>query len=483
MDTTLNLLALARRAMLTYGFHPDLPPPALEELNSLSAIPKIPANIRDLRSLLWSSIDNASSLDLDQAEVAERLHQGIIRLQIGIADVDAFTKRGDPLDHFAYANATSVYTPVEVFPMLPEVLSTRLSSLLENEDRLAVIVDMLIDPDGAIQTTQIYQALIRNQAKLDYETIGNWLENKTSVPPPILAVPGLEDQLRIQEEAIAHLHELRLRRGALNLETIEASPVAKDGEIVDIHLEVHNRAKELIEGMMIAANTAIAEYLEAQGVLSIHRVVKSPARWPRIVELAASFGETLPSEPDSRALADFLSRRKTADPLHFPDLSLSIIKLIGPGEYVVNHLASAHEGHFSLAVHDYSHSTAPNRRFVDLVTQRQIKAVLADSPPPYAETELNEIAIHCQAQENAAKKVERLVAKAAMAMVLSNRIGETFDAIVTGASPKGTWVRLLDPPVEGRVVQGEQDIDVGDTVQVKLLSTNPEMGFIDFGRV
>jgi len=445
------------------------------------------ASIRDLRSLLWSSIDNVESRDLDQVEWAERASDNAIRLLVGIADVDALVPRGSAIDLHAAANTSSVYTGVEVFPMLPLELSAALTSLLPHVDRLAIVVSLLVSVDGTVQTEEVFRARLRNRAKLSYEEIGTWLEDlsadmSTHAPESVADVPGLEEQLRLQNEAAGRLRGERVRLGALSFETVEARPVVVAGRVTGLALTSHNEARDLIESFMVAANGAIADYLHRKGSLAIGRVVREPDRWPRIVELAKSLQDTLPDEPDSRALSEFLERRKKADPAHFADVSLSVVKLLGPGQYEVERPDEVPSGHFGLAVRDYTHSTAPNRRYVDLVTQRLLKACISNAAAPYSEAELETIAARCMDRENAARKVERLMRKIASATLLSNRIGEVFDAIVTGASPKGVFVRLLSPPVEGRVMRGERDLDVGDKTRVRLVSTDAERGFIDFER-
>jgi exoribonuclease-2 len=484
--SNLDLRAMARQAMTDEGFAPDFSRDVEKEvqaLNETSVMAGVEDEARDLRALLWSSIDNQESRDLDQVEFLERLPDGSVRLLVGIADVDEFVPKNSASDAHARQNTTSVYTGVETFPMLHERLSTDLTSLLEGVDHLALVIELVVDDEGHVRATDVYRAVVRNHAKLVYETTGAWLESEGTPPRFISAVPGLAEQLRLQYEVTEKLRALRQQSGALNLETIEAKPVVTgDGKVVDLSATQHNRARDIIEGFMVAANGAMASFLESKHVPAIRRVVRTPERWPRIVELAQSLDEELPQEPDSRALADFLDRRKAADPVHFPDLSLAVVKLLGPGEYVVQHPGASGEGHFGLAVHDYTHSTAPNRRYPDLITQRLLKAVIAGQPTPYTESELAAIAAHCNERESAARKVERLMRKAAAAVFLSPRIGEVFDAIVTGASEKGTYVRLIRPPAEGRVMRGEHGLDVGDRVRVRLLETNPERGFIDFAR-
>jgi VacB/RNase II family 3'-5' exoribonuclease len=483
--SSVDLREMARQAMIDEGFEPDFPPNVEREvraLNEAAILSGVEGEARDLRGLLWSSIDNEESRDLDQVEFLERLPDGGVRLFIGIADVDEFVPQGSAIDARAGHNTTSVYTGVETFPMLPERLSTDLTSLLEGVDRLALIIELIVDEEGQVRATDVYRALVHNHAKLVYETVGAWLESEDPAPPFISRVPGLEEQLRLQYEVTEKLRALRKQNGALNLETIEAKPVTVDGKVVDLSTTEHNRARDIIEGFMVAANGAMASFLESKHVPAIRRVVRTPLRWSRIVELAQTLDDELPQEPDSRSLADFLARRKTADPVHFPDLSLAVVKLLGPGEYVVQHPGASAEGHFGLAVHDYTHSTAPNRRYPDLITQRLLKAVIAGGPTPYTESELAAIAEHCNERESAARKVERLMRKTAAAVFLSHRIGEVFDAIVTGVSEKGTFVRLIRPPAEGRVMRGERGLDVGDRVRVRLTDTNPERGFIDFAR-
>ncbi len=481
-----DLRALAGRAMRDAGFMPEVPPAVTREARRAAevepALEAGPNGVRDLRSWLWSSVDNVESRDLDQIEFGRREADDSLVVMLGIADVDAFALKGSAADEYAAHNTTSVYAGVATFPMLPDELSSDATSLLPGADRLAVVIGLSVAPDGSVRLTEIFRALVRNQAKLDYESVGAWLEGEADVPAPVAAVPGLEEQLRLQDQAAQRLRALRQRKGALNFDTVEARPVTIDGRVVDLALVSKNRARDLIESFMVAANSAVAEFLESRGALSIQRVVRVPQRWDRIVEVAAELGEKLPAQPDGRALNEFLTRRKKADTLHFPDLSLTVVKLLGAGEYAVVKPGAPPEGHFGLAAADYAHSTAPNRRYPDLVTQRLLKAAIAGAPAPYTEAELKAIVRRCTEREGAARKVERLLRKAVAARLLSERIGHVFDAIVTGASDKGTWVRLLQPPAEGRVLRGEQGMDVGDRVRVRLVSTQPERGFIDFER-
>jgi VacB/RNase II family 3'-5' exoribonuclease len=483
--TRSDLVAIAHRVMTESGLAPDFSPAALAELARISG-PASPDGrtdgVRDQRQLLWSSIDNDDSRDLDQLEVAEALPNRSTRVMVAVADVDALVGKGSAIDGHARANTTSVYTAAEIFPMLPERLSTDLTSLADGEDRLAVVIDMAVEADGSVSKAEVYRAFVHNHAKLAYPSVGAWLEGKGPSPEPAAKVPGMEEQLRIQDAAAQRLRARRYERGALGLETIQARAVFDGDRIAGLEAERPNRAKQLIEDFMIAANGVIAEYLEAKGLPSLRRVVRTPKRWERIVELAARFHEHLPTEPDSKALAEFLERRRRADPERFPDLSLAVVKLLGSGEYVVERPGEAPPGHFGLAVRDYTHSTAPNRRYPDVITQRLVKAALAGQPAPYAAGELGQLAAHCTEQEDAANKVERRVGKSAAALLLENRIGQRFDGIVTGASEKGTWVRVVSPPVEGKVVHGAEGLDVGDHVRVKLIATDVEQGFIDFAR-
>lgn len=474
---------MAHDAMIEAGFQPDLTPEIQAQLNKLkSAPPSGGDNTRDLRKLLWSSIDNRESRDLDQIEWSEQLADGRMRILIGIADVDAYVPKDSPVDRHAKLNTTSVYMGIMTYPMLPEKLSFDISSLLPNLDRLAIVTELIVDRNGTVVSSEFYRALVRNHAKLAYPDIGPWLDSKDDLPDK-LDQPGLAEQLRMQEKGADWLHDLRVKNGALNLATVEATPVAKDGKVVDIATTDHNSARDLIENLMVAANTAMAKELDKKGTYSIRRIVREPKRWPKIVETAQTLGETLPEEPDSKALSEFLARRKAADPDHFPDLSLTIVKLLGPGEYVVVKSGEAHEGHFGLAVQDYTHSTAPNRRYPDLVTQRLLKSVIDGKAETYSQADLEEIAAHCTAMASAANKVERLIRKAAAAVLLSDKIGQTFKGIVTGVKEDGTFVRISKPSAEGRIIKNQDGIDVGDKVKVRLLSTNPAKGFIDFQKL
>lgn len=484
-----DLRSLAHQAMQEAGFEADFPPAAIQQAQAATDGPAAAAaalaeGLRDLRGQMWSSVDNDDSLDLDQIEVAEQMPNDQIRIQVAIADVDALVPKGSAVDGHAATNTTSVYLGVETFPMLPERLSTGLTSLLPGVDRRAIVTDLVIDADGNVVSSDRYAALVQNKAKLVYETLGHWLDTPGAMPPPaVVAVPGMEAQIRLQAQAMDRLRALRKKSGALDFETIEARPVvAPGGRVVDLAVPEPNSARFLIESFMVAVNVATAGFLDSRNVPVLERVVRVPRNWPRIVEMASELGYDLPGTPDPKALSAFLDARRKADPLRFPDLSLAIVKLLGSGEYEVVRPGAAPEGHFGLAVRDYTHSTAPNRRFPDLVTQRFLKAILAGRPLPYSEDEMAAVAAHCTEREDAAAKVERRMRKSAAAVLLSERIGSLFEGIVTGVSEKGTYVRLLSPPAEGRVLRGESGMRVGDRVRVRLLATDPEKGFIDFGR-
>jgi exoribonuclease-2 len=479
-----DLKARARQAMLEAGFQPDFPTTVMTEARN-GPVPGAPGPgfaIRDLRALRWSSIDNDSSRDLDQVEYVEHLPNGTMRLLVGSADVDSSVPKDSATDQRAKTETTSVYTGVETFPMLPSEFSTDRTSLLDGKDRPVVVIELRILDSGELEGTDIYLAWLQNRAKLAYNSTGAWLEGRGPIPPAAAAVPGMEAQLRLQLEASQRLRGLRRRQGALTFGSVEAVPVVENGEVKDLAVSQHNVAEDIIESFMVSANVAMARHLREKGSLSIRRVVRTPRRWDRIQAIAAQFGVNLPATPDPKSLSDFLLQRKAAAPEHFQDLSLSVVKLLGPGEYTVETPGTEHEGHFGLAAHDYTHSTAPNRRFADLVTQRLLKAVSAGATGPYSQAELSEIAAHCTEREDAARKIERLMRKVVAASLLSHRVGEVFDAIITGASPKGTYARLLKFPAEGCVMQGAQGLDVGDKARLRLVSVDVGKGFIDFAR-
>ena len=470
--------------MLDHGLEPDLPPAAAAQLRAIAG-PAVQhaAQIRDQRALLWCSIDNDDSRDLDQLSVAEPLEAGAVRILVAIADVDAVIAAGSPLDVHARANTTSVYTAAQTFPMFPERLSTDLTCLAEGQERLSLVIDMTVAADGGISASDVYRAVVVNRAKLAYDGVAAWLDGRGPPPPRVAAVAGMDRQLRIQDAVAQTLKRVHRAQGALALTTLKAQAVYEGARLIDLKPDENNRGKELIEFFMIAANGVVARFLESRGSSSLRRVLRPPARWDRIVALARGCAETLPPAPDARALSEFLVRRQQAAPTQFPDLSLAVVKLLGAGEYVLKRPGQPSEGHFGLAVDDYTHATAPNRRFPDVITQRLIKAALGRAPAPYSDEELRALGAHCTEQEGNAAKVERQVRKSAAALLLQARVGQQFDAMVTGAADKGTWVSISQPLAEGRLVQGFQGLDIGDPVRVKLVHTDVQRGFIDFARV
>lgn len=480
-----RLERIAHDAMIEHDLVPDFSQEVLAELKKIKEPLSIPANERlvDMRPLLWCSLDNDDSRDLDQLAAAEALDHGRVKILIAIADVDAVVKKDSAIDLHAQKNTSSVYTAPKVFPMLPEKLSTDITSLNFGFDRLAVVVEIEVDKDGSVLSSAFSRAIVRNKARLSYNSVASWLNNTGPMPTEIASVAGMEESLRLQDVTAQKMRLLRHQHGALVFETIEAQTVFSGDTLEDIIPDSPNRAKEMIEDFMIAANSVTAKYLASMNYVSIRRVVSEPKRWDRIVSVVAGHGTKLPSEPDSKALAKFLISSKKADPVRFPDVSLSIIKLLGSGDYVVQMPGGDSEGHFGLAVQSYTHSTAPNRRYPDLMTQRILKAAIAGSPAPYTVEELRDLAQKCNTAENSTNKVERKMVKAAAAILLEKRIGDQFDAIVTGAASKGTWVRIMNPPLEGRLARGYKGLDVGDSLRVELTSTNVERGFIDFKRV
>lgn len=479
-----DLRAIAHAAMADRGLKPEFSAAVMEEARALREGAELAsAKARDLRHLLWASIDNDDSRDLDQLSVAEALADGRVRVLVAIADVDALVRKGSEIDGHAETNTTSVYTAAQIFPMLPERLSTDLTSLNQDETRLAMVIDMIVGGDGEVAAGEVYAAVVRNHAKLAYNSVSAWLDGAGSMPERLAAVAGLDEQLRIQDRTAQAMRRQRHTHGALQLETAEARPVYEGEALVDMRPDQRNRAKDLIEDFMVAANGVTARFLAARKFPSLRRVLKTPRRWDRILALAAELGERLPPEPDSAALDAFLDRRRQIDPAGFAELSLSVVKMLGSGEYALELPGGGAEGHFGLAVRDYSHSTAPNRRFPDLIAQRLVKAALAGREPPYSNEELSALARHCTLQEDNAQKVERQVQKSAAALLLTPQIGKRFAAIVTGASQKGVWVRISGPTAEGKVVRGAEGLDVGDHVRVDLVGTDVERGFIDFALV
>jgi len=476
----IDLKAIAWDAMQKYGFEPGFSKAVMKEVEKIDEDRVPEKGARDLRSLLWSSIDNSDSMDLDQIEYSERGPGNEIHMKVAIADVDHFVPKRSQADLHAAHNGTSVYTGVETFPMLPDRLSKNISSLLPGRDHLAIVIEYAVLPNGDVRRGEIYRGLVRNKAKLIYEEVGGWLDGLRPIPESVSSVPGLEEQIRIQAEAMGRLKRYRMEKGALELETIEADPIAEDGIVRDIIVQKMNAARFLIEDFMIAANGTMVDFLGDAGIPMIQRVVRIPKYWDEIVQTAAAYHERLPREPDSKALSVFLQKRKEADPERFPDLSLTIVKLLGPGEYMTLEPGEPPTGHFGLAVTDYTHGTAPNRRYVDLVNQRLIKSVLDGEKSPYTPQELLHLAMWLSDREKGSKKVERFMRKAAAAVLLKDRIGETFDALVTGVTEHGTYARMISPPAEGRITQGEQGLRVGQKITVRLLRTDPYNAFIDF---
>ena len=477
----IDLVRIATEAMSKRGLEPAFAPGVAQQLSSIDDPGRDnDPRIRDLTALPWCSLDNDDSLDLDQLTACELLGGGSVKILVAVADVDALVKKGSAIDEHARFNTTSVYTSAKVFPMLPERLSTDLTSLNHDQDRLALVTEMIVATDASIAETTVYRAKVRNKAKLAYDAVAAWIDGDGPLPEAARAVAALDLQLRTQDEVAQRLRARRHAEGSLELETFQPRAVFEGDHVVDIRQQVQNRARQLIEELMIATNENAARFLASAAVASLRRVVRSPERWLQITEVAAKLGESLPKVPDSRALAAFLARRHKADPVRFPDLSLAIVKLMGSGEYVVERPGHAPIGHFGLATRDYTHSTAPNRRFPDLITSRMLKGVLAGTEPPYSLTELEALAQHCTEQENAAQKVERSVRKSEAALLLESHVGQQFDAIVTGRSVSDTWVRIFSPPVEGKLVVRVPELDVGQRIRVRLVATNAERGFIDF---
>ncbi len=478
------LQRIARSAMQDKGFLIDFPSSVTTTLNGLQeTTPKISGPVRDLRNLLWCSIDNDDSEDLDQLSVAIPMPSSEVKILVAVADVDSIVNKTSVFEDHAKHNTTSVYTSALIFPMLPEKLSTDLTSLKFNADRSSIVVEYVVAVDGTIKNPDIYPAIVHNKAKLAYNSTSAWIEVNGKMPDAIAAVPGLDQNIKLQNEAAKKLKTLRYSNGALNLETIEARPVFKGDNVSALEEEKMNEAKDIIQEFMICANSVTARFLTSGNFPSIRRVVRVPKRWDRIVQLASEWKFQLPAQPDSTALDKFLLSVQSSDPDQFPDISLSVIKLLGSGEYVVEYPGEKSVGHFGLAIKDYTHSTAPNRRYPDLITQRLLKAALYKNPIPYTNIELEELAGHCTDMEDGARKVERQVEKSTAALLLGGSIGKQYDGIITGVSDKGTWVRVFNPPVEGKVVSGFNGLDVGDRVRVQLMHTDVNRGFIDFKKL
>lgn len=482
--TTFSLDDLAVSAMLERGFLPDFSEAVSKEVSAFTedSLAIDNAAYRDLRSWLWFSVDNIDSRDLDQLTFAEKLPDGKFKIYVAVANVEHLVKRFTAIDTHAANNTTSVYTPSRIFPMLPLRLSTDLTSLNPNQDRLAFIFEGTISKEGTLDNYDVYIAHVHNHAQLVYEAVSDWLDGKAPIPPVLAQVPKLDEQVRLQDHISQQLSKQRHEQGALTLYTIEPHAEISNGIAVALTETVKGRARDLIENFMIVANTISAHFSANHGLPSLRRVVVEPRRWDRIVQVAREHGGVLPMAPDQRALEAFLTEQKKLSPLTFPDLSLTIIKLLGSGEYRVAFPGKPAPGHFGLALRDYSHSTAPNRRYPDLITQRMIYAALTKQKMPYTDHELISLAIQCTHKEDDAEKVERRMRKSAAAMVLSKSIGKVFSGVITGAADRGTWVRIFTPPVEGKLVRGMQNLDVGDRVSVRLISTDIAAGYIDFER-
>ena len=458
MDKNANRISLqniARKAMIARGLEPDFSSAVFAELSKITS-PAVykPSLAKDLRDKLWCSIDNTDSLDLDQLSYAEQLADNKVRVFVAIADVDSLVSSKSGIDNHASKNTTSVYTVARTFPMLPEKLSTDLTSLSFNTDRCAIVVEMVVGDDGSVEQSDIYPAIVHNRAKLNYMSLGSWLEGTGPIPEEISRVAGLADNIKLQDNIAQKMKELRYEHGALNLETIEAVPVFDGDTLSEMKVEKKNKAKDLIEDFMIASNGSTARFLTGKNFPSLRRVVRVPKQWDRIVELASENGFSLPAKADSKSLSEYLTFFKQKDQVHFTDMSLSVLKLLGSGEYILEKPGDSEEGHFGLAVKDYTHSTAPNRRYPDLVTQRLLKTAITGKPVPYSLEQLEQIAKQCTVKEDDVKKVELQVEKSANAILMESKIGEEFDAIVSGASPKGTWIRLLYPHLEGKLDKG-----------------------------
>jgi exoribonuclease-2 len=475
---------IARKAMIERGLATDFPSSVLAETNSIAspAMNKL-ATAKDLRNLLWCSVDNADSLDLDQLTYAELLPGNNVRLLVAIADVDALVPAQSNIDDHASQNTVTIYTIAQIFPMLPEKLSTDLTSLRYDADRCAIVVEMLIGDDGSLIQSDIYSAIVCNHAKLEYDSLAAWIEDTAPIPPEILKVEGLAENIRLQDRVAQKLRKLRLENGALEFDTIEARPVFEGDDLLEMKTDQKNRAQNMIQEFMIATNGVTARFLTKKNFPSLRRVVQTPKRWDRIVGLASEHGFSLPSEADPKSLSHYLKFVRQQYPSNYANLSLSILKLLGGGEYILETPGSVPQGHFGLAVKDYAHSTAPNRRYPDLITHRLLKSAISGGVVPYSKDQLELIARHCTLKEDDAKKVERQVEKSANAMLMESRIGEEFEAIVSGAAPKGTWIRVFNPYLEGKLVNGFAGLEVGHKLKARLIHVDIESGFIDFERV
>ena len=478
-----ELADLAVAAMRERGLEPEFPKPAIEQLKTIDGpSAEDGAGIVDMTGLLWCSIDNDDSRDLDQLTVSETLPDGSVKIMVAIADVDTLVAKDTPIDRHAQINTTSVYTSARIFPMLPEKLSTDLTSLNPNQVRVATVTEMVFQPDGTLARSHITRARVHNKAQLAYDAVSAWIEGNGPLPEAADIVPGMDQQLRTQDSVAQQLRANRREQGSLDFQTFQPRAEFDGEQVVAIKQQEQNRARQLIEEFMVATNGVTARFLAGKRRAAIRRVVRSPERWARIAEVAAERGWRLPPDPDAHALEQFLAAERRRDPLRFPDLSLVIVKLMGRGEYVVERPGGPVIGHFGLAVRDYSHSTAPNRRYPDLITGRLLKAALAGERPPYSDTELEFLANRCTSQEDAANKVERRLRKSEAAMLLEGQIGKVFDGVVTGQSKGSTWLRIFDPPADGKLL-ASRELKVGDKVRARLVFTHVEHGFIDFEQI
>ena len=479
--TRSDLSRIAVIVMKEKGLEPDFSKEIHDQLSEINS-PGIDDDpkIQDLTHLLWCSLDNDDSRDLDQLTTCTEISNGSYKIFIAIADVDVLIKKNTPIDEHAQLNTASVYTSARIFPMLPEKLSTNLTSLNFNEPRLALVTEIVIGSTGDVQGSTIYRAKVLNKAKLAYDAVSDWIIGNSPVPLAISSVPGMDLQITNQDQIAQKLRAKRHEAGSLQLEIFQPKAIFEGERIIGIAEQEHNRGRQLIEEFMIATNESTAHFLQKKGIPSLRRIVRSPDRWLRIVELAKQYGEALPNDPDSKALSEFLAKRHLADPLRFPDLSLIVVKLMGPGEYVLERPGADPIGHFGLAVQDYMHSTAPNRRYPDLITLRMLKHAIANQPSPYDNQELYSLAVHCTTQEDAIRKVERRVRKSEAALFLEPYIGKDFDGVITGITPNYGWVRIFNPPAEGMLLKLPRDAAIGNKLRVKLVSTDVELGHINF---
>jgi exoribonuclease-2 len=485
LPPSIDLRVVARQALLDRGINIDFPASVVTEAREAVEPNYKKLGVRDLTNWLWSSIDNDDSRDLDQIEYLDISTQGKWVLYVAIADVEYFVRKGSALDKYAATNTCSIYTGVQVFPMLPNELSTDLTSFNQGKTRLAVVTETHISKDGEVVSSTVFPAIVKNQARLAYDAVAAWLEGVTPERDPTGSIeklsrnPALQDQIREQEKVAISLRKHREARGALDFVSPQLRATTTPDGKVEVGAQYANRATIIIQEFMVATNEAVDQFLQEKKLPSIQRIVREPKNWPRMAEIASVHGTTLPPKPDGKALQEFLAVQRKRDPHNFPELSLAMIKLLGRGEYVVKTHARDSLGHFGLATPNYAHSTAPNRRYPDLITQRMLKAAFSQKDSPYSLEELDAIAQRCSAKEDDSNRIERQVQKSVAALALRERIGDIFPALVTGVNEDGTWVRVVDPPVEGKL-QADRPFKVGDHVKARLTKTNPMRGFLDF---